>query len=187
MIDIIVMPSRVLDHDYRAVLNHARSLGYTLPTSSLQQMQSQFMRSLKYGGAWVKLDAYWMYANNGSQEFSTINWKNPSVHQVTIVNSTTWARNVGFTGNGTDMYVDTNYNPSTQGVNYTQNNAGRFMWAFSSTTFTDGTTGNANRFSNANTSIQRINQSTASLDSAADLSGGVGERQARERRARSES
>lgn len=41
---------------------------------------------------------------------------------ITNVNSTTFTASEGFTGNGTTMYLDTNYNPSTNGVKYTLNN-----------------------------------------------------------------
>lgn len=41
---------------------------------------------------------------------------------MTNVNSTTFTAGIGFTGNASTMYINTNYNPSTQGVKYTLNN-----------------------------------------------------------------
>jgi len=42
---------------------------------------------------------------------------------ITNVNSTTFTAGEGFQGNGTTMYLDTNYNPAVDGVKYTQNSA----------------------------------------------------------------
>lgn len=173
MLDIIIKPSRCLDSNYIAVLNRARSLGYTMPTPAQQHIQSQLMRALKYAGVFNKEDAFWVFANNGSAEFSTINWKTPTAHQVTIVNAVTWARNGGFTGNGTDAYLDTNYNPSTQGVNYVQNDASRWAWvATDGGSFIDGTATNNTQLMNSTSGTsQRINQGTTALAAAVDFSG----------------
>jgi hypothetical protein len=50
-------------------------------------------------------------------------------HDATNVNSTTFTQYEGFTGNGTTMYLNTNYNPSTQGVNYKLNDASIGVYA----------------------------------------------------------
>jgi len=42
---------------------------------------------------------------------------------ITNVNSTTFTAGEGFQGNGTTMYLDTNYNPNVDGVKYTLNSA----------------------------------------------------------------
>jgi hypothetical protein len=52
---------------------------------------------------------------------------------MTAVNSPTWTANQGFTGNGTSSYIDTNFNPATQGVNYTLNDASRYYMHFAGT------------------------------------------------------
>jgi hypothetical protein len=49
-------------------------------------------------------------------------------HTATTVNSPAHAANEGFTGNGSTSYVDTNYTPSSDGVNYTTNDASMFAW-----------------------------------------------------------
>lgn len=174
MLDIIIKPSRCLDIEYLAVLHRARSLGYTLPTPSQQKFQNQrLLRELKYAGAWQKLDIFYGLANNGSKEFATIDWVTPSAHQITIVNSCTWASNVGFTGNGTDMYLDTNYNPSSMGVQYTLDNASRFAWVLADNSGNlDGVAASGvNTMIPSSSTSQRINQGAANLSSAADLNG----------------
>ena len=114
------------DADYQAVLNYATSQGYTLPSAGQQIIQNQLVSDLKAAGVWAKLDVLYVFANDGGQDFATLNWKNPSAHQATLVNSPVFTSNVGFTGNATNAYIDTNFNPATQGVNYTLNDAGRF-------------------------------------------------------------
>jgi hypothetical protein len=53
---------------------------------------------------------------------------NPSTTAITAVNSPTFLQNVGYQGNGATAYLDTNYNPLTQGVKYTLNNASGFAY-----------------------------------------------------------
>ena len=43
---------------------------------------------------------------------------NPTSTNLTEVNSITWTQNKGYTGNGTNMYINTNYTASTQAVHY---------------------------------------------------------------------
>lgn len=57
---------------------------------------------------------------------------------ITNVNSTTFTAGEGFQGNGTTMYLDTNYNPSVDGVKYTLNSAS--FGAYSTTDINDNKT-----------------------------------------------
>jgi hypothetical protein len=109
------------DADYQAVLNYATTQGYTLPSSGQQTLQNQLVVDLKDGGIWSKLDTFGVFATDGDSDFALIDWKRLSDY--TAVNSPTFTTNEGFTGNGTSSYIDTNWNPNTQGVNYTQNDA----------------------------------------------------------------
>jgi hypothetical protein len=126
--------SSSFDSDYQAILNKAVSLGYTLPSSNAQTLQNTLLTSLKTDGVWDKLDIFYVFAvDNNASEFATINWKNPNAlvnlpTQSTLINAPIFTNNTGFTGNGTDSYIDTNFNPATQGVQYTQNNASRYFF-----------------------------------------------------------
>jgi len=51
---------------------------------------------------------------------------------ITNVNSTTFTAGQGFQGNGTTMYLDTNYNPSVDGVKYTLNSASGYAYSLNS-------------------------------------------------------
>lgn len=119
------------DADYQAVLNRAILLGYALPSAPQQIKQNNLVLALKSGGIWNKLDVLYIFANDGGSNFATLNWKSPNNNQATLINTPTFTTNEGFMGNGTSSYIDTNFNPSTQSINYTTNNASRFMYLFS--------------------------------------------------------
>lgn len=108
---------------YRDVLNRALSLGYTLPSSSQQALQNQLVLWLVNKGIWPKLDFLYIFATNGSSDFSRINWITPSLYECTAVSTPTFASNQGWTGNGTSSYLDTGWIPSANGVHYTLNDA----------------------------------------------------------------
>lgn len=157
------------DSDYQAVLDRGTTLGYTLPSSGCQTIQNQLVLDLKSAGIWSKLDVLWSPANDGSSQFATLNWKSPTTHQMTLVNSPTWTTKKGFKGDGSSSYVNTNFNASTSGVQYTQTDAGIVVWVTTQATTGSrmlGTTVNANiRFFCANSTAHRINSSTNLADS----------------------
>jgi hypothetical protein len=110
-----------MDPDYKAILDYATTQGYTLPSASQRLLQEQLVIDLKNAGIWSKLDTFAVFATDGDSDFALIDWKR--LTQYTAVNSPTFTTNDGFTGNGTSSYIDTNYTPSTQGVNYTSSDA----------------------------------------------------------------
>jgi len=110
----------VFDADYQAVLDYATTQGYTLPSSGQQTLQNQLVVDLKDGGIWSKLDTFAVFATDGDSDFALIDWKR--VTDYTAINSPTFTTNVGFQGNGTSSYIDSNYNASTSGVNYLTGN-----------------------------------------------------------------
>lgn len=129
----------VYDADYQSVLTKATALGYTLPTLANQIQQNTLMLALKSSGVWAKLDVFYMFANTGSKEFATLNWKNPNSNQATVVGSMTW-NNAGYIG-AANSYLNTNFNPTTGTPLFSQNDAmigcwkkthdattGKFLW-----------------------------------------------------------
>jgi hypothetical protein len=160
------------DADYQAVLNYATTQGYTLPSASQQIIQNQLVIDLKSAGVWNKLDTFANFATDGSLDFALIDWKRLSLY--TAVNSPTFTINEGFTGDGTSSYIDTNFNPATSGVNYTQNNASRYIYTLNVVAFFDGIgLSQANRITASGTA-QRINQGTGTINSAYSFSLGAG-------------
>ena len=119
------------DADYQAVLNYATTQGYTLPSSGQQTLQNQLVVDLKDAGVWNKLDLFYVFAIDGDSDFASINWKDPNNFEITEVNSPTFTTNVGFTGDGSSAKLYTNFNPSTDRVNYDPKGGDgqRFVWA----------------------------------------------------------
>jgi hypothetical protein len=110
------------DPDYQAVLDYATTQGYTLPSSSQQTLQNQLVLDLKSAGIWSKLDTFAVFATDGDSDFALIDWIR--VTDYTAVNSPTFTTNKGFESDGVSAYIDTNWNLSTDTVNYQQDDAG---------------------------------------------------------------
>jgi hypothetical protein len=96
----------------------------------------------------------------------------------TAVNSPTFTINSGFSGNGTSAYINTNFNPSTSGVNYTLNDASRIMFGdFPADSgypeSAGGGTVNLTRSANGN-NRQRINQGLSNLGTGSSPSNWTG-------------
>lgn len=117
------------DADYQAVLNYATSQGYTLPSAGQQTLQNQLLLDLKNAGIWNKLDSFRVYATNGSSSYALIDWKRLVL--CTAVNSPTFTTNVGYKGDGTSSYINSNFTPSTNGVNYSLDSASIFAYVSS--------------------------------------------------------
>jgi len=115
------------DADYKAVLNYAKTQGYTLPSASQQGLQNQLVIDLKDAGVWSKLDLFYVFATDGDSDFASINWKDPNSHEITEVNSPAFTTNLGFSSDGVSSHLDTNFNLSTDGTNYNQNDLGIFV------------------------------------------------------------
>ena len=169
----------LFDADYKAVLDRGTALSYTLPTLAQQKLQNTLLMNMKTDGVWAKLDVFYNFANNGGAEFGTLNWESPTTRQSTLVGSPNFISNQGIQGTGTS-YISTNYNPTLAGPNkYVQNNASRYFYLFADGVSTDisldGTSSTtANGIRRANIASQRINQSTASLNTAFDFTGTKG-------------
>ena len=59
---------------------------------------------------------------------SLLNLRNPATFPLTAVNSPTHTPYLGIAGNGTSSYLNTGWRPSTNGVNFTKDNAGMGIW-----------------------------------------------------------
>lgn len=119
--------------EYQAVLDRATALGYTAPSDAQKVKQNTLVAALKSAGIWTGLDVFYVFATDGDRNFAKINWKAPSSFLCTESNTPTFTTNVGFTGNGSNMLLDTTFNARTSGTNFTQNEAG--MYGYFSGTF----------------------------------------------------
>jgi hypothetical protein len=162
------------DTDYQAVLNYATTQGYTLPSAGQRIKQNQLIVDLKAAGVWNKLDTFAVFATDGSSSYALIDWKRLS--QYTAVNSPTFTINQGFNSNGTSSYIDTNYNASTNGINFQNTDACEGAWVINPISgLLFGTSGGPGDGVNmANTIGQRLNMFASNITVSADLSGGDG-------------
>lgn len=170
-----VVYTSAYETDYAAILARAVTLGYTQPSAAQRIKQQTLLKALKTAGIWAKLDVFYLFCNDGSKEFATLNWKAPSSYQIALASSPVFTSNQGIAGDGVSAYMETSFNPSTNGVQYTQDNASRFAWVYSavaSAPMDSMAGGLGNRMLSSSASSQRINQGvSANLNSAADLSG----------------
>lgn len=85
--------------------------------------------ALKDDGIWSKLDRLWVMAGHDSQA-ARLDWKAPATsgRMLTPVNSPTFTADQGYTGNGSNMYLNSNYTPSTDGSSMVQNSAAFGVW-----------------------------------------------------------
>lgn len=109
------------DPDYEAIISYATTQGFTLPSINQRGLQQQLVIDLKIAGIWNKLDSFTVFATDGDDDFALIDWKRLS--QYSAINSPDFTPNQGFKGNGFTTYINTNFKPLTNGVNFTQNNA----------------------------------------------------------------
>jgi hypothetical protein len=94
------------------------------------------IRNLKQFGIWNNLDRFWIFATE-QQSHAKVSLVNPNgissawPTNISEVNSPKWGRNLGYTFNGSSNYLNSNYNPSSQGVNYKLNNASLGFYSYS--------------------------------------------------------
>lgn len=164
------------DEATQSVFDHATTEGYTLPSDDVKSYLNTSIVSLKSNSIWSKLDFLYLFATDGDRDFAKINIVNPGTYDCTEVNTLTFTSLEGFAGNGTNSYLNTNWNPATGG-NYSQNNAslGAYIRSFGNlsnsnvlmgtrTAGNDNTTLLSHRATNSNSPIVGINN-----DIGADL------------------
>lgn len=167
-------------NEYRNILRYANMMKYTLPSVDQQIKQNFLIETLIYYKVWENIDVFYTMANNGGSNFALINWKSPSLYNLTLVSSPTFTSNRGFKGNGTSSYVNTNWNPATNAIKYKLDSASRGAWVITEGTLGGGS-GNRNIDGNVSTATNtlrnistvnhRINQGTANISATVSLAG----------------
>lgn len=125
-----------------------------------------------------KLDIFFLFAFNdvSLSDASRVNLITPTSFEATFVNSPTYGVK-GIRPNGSTSYVDTNFNPATNGVNYTQNSASRGFYVETIPTIgtaMDGAislTGRNNTTYGASTNNVKINSGSNLLNAVVNTSG----------------
>lgn len=161
--------------EYQQVLQRAITLNYTLPSPTVQAAWNTFVLARIADGSWERLDILYNFSYNTTtlSDFSLLNMISPGAFQITTAGTIAYGPK-GWKGNGSTGYLNTNFIPGFNGVNYTQNDASRGLWmatVHSIDAFLDGAvTLNLNTIRASSTTGQRINQ-TGNLNTAIALSG----------------
>lgn len=154
--------------EWKAIETYANANSLDLPTNTTAY--DQLIKDLKSAGIWQKLDVFYVFAGDGSNGFKLINWKNPNQHYATAYGGLTWNLD-GVKGNQSNAYLNTNYNPTTDAINYVLNEAGRLAVVVEEATGTttmrniDGVMGGTGQNGMINTlqAAQRINMGMNTL------------------------
>ncbi len=94
------------------------------PSNTLKEIINICIRDLKTTGVWDHIDVLRL-ANLHTQQSSLLNVKTADFGDGINVNNLSWYIGRGFIGTGIPdgRRIDSNFSPSTQGINYTRNNA----------------------------------------------------------------
>lgn len=165
-----------LDAGYNNILTRASALTYTLPSGVVLAAQNKFYANTK--SVIELLNLCYVAANGtGADNFRLLNWaENSNTFNADYPTAITHSA-AGWKGNGTDQYISTNWNASTNGgAKYTQNSACRGAWIYTAAValVVDGvmTTGARNTMRNQNSlSVHKINQAGTNLAVTLDFSG----------------
>lgn len=134
-----------LNHNPGLLSNDFSMSGYSLEAKTLfrsmnvqpeptrKALINNTINQLKSSGIWDKMDLLYMFAGHDS-DACLLNWKSPSLYKCTNIASTPFTVDRGYTSNGTSQYLKTGWNPATNGVNFTLNDAA--VGAYSRTNIT---------------------------------------------------
>lgn len=113
------------------VLTIAKSYsGYDAPTDTQKGYQDTLIGLVKSNSWFSGTSAFKCFYvfNYGSSGYSTINWVAPTLYQLTRNNSPTWTDGAGFSGNGSNMWLQPNgLNPSALS-NISETNCSAFAY-----------------------------------------------------------
>jgi hypothetical protein len=113
---------KVFDHGYY-------DLACT-PSLAQRSKQNTLYTSLENiaGESLSDLDLLYIMATDGTGTFAKINWVSPGDFQAVEHGTVTFTENEGITGDGSTGYWDTGWNPDADGVNFTLDEGGAFVW-----------------------------------------------------------
>lgn len=132
---------------YQAYLDKLTALAYTLPSADQQYWQNKLIEDLDTAGVLARLDVFYLFLQDSSAASVGINIIDPDNYEITAVNSPTWTSDVGYQGTGGTQYLDTNWTPSTDAVNFAAADAGIYMGVGSDFSGGNIDTGNINNSS----------------------------------------
>jgi hypothetical protein len=117
----------------------------TPPTSARKVLIDNLVRSLKAGGVWSKLDAFFILAAADNQA-ARRNWIQDA-YNLTAVSGPTFVADRGYTADGLTSYLDSGFNPTTApSPKFALNSACVGAWVRTDVNEDKGECGNDNAF-----------------------------------------
>lgn len=120
------------DSAITAVMARWTALGYTHPSGAVLTSLNTLIGDLKTAGVYTGFDIFYVPMLGDDtlvQTTGAINYITPASYQITFPVAPT-STDSGFEGNGSSQYASTNFNPATNGVNYTLNNCSRGLYKY---------------------------------------------------------
>jgi len=161
------------------VINVALDKGYDIPPDNTLLRINDLYTSLQSNNLLSKFDTFANFAIgiSGYNNFRLIDWIRENAVYETLGGVT--YNSFGAVGDGINGYIDTKFNPSTSGSNYTLNNASRGFFILQSSetgsnviTEASGTTAtNRTNMNVGGSAVQRINSGSTNISSSFDMSG----------------
>lgn len=111
------------------------------PDSTRKALINTLIAALKTAGIWTKLDLFYMLAAHDTQA-KNLNWKSPGTYTLSNVGSgPAFVADRGATGSSSNALA-TGWTPSTNGVNFTLNDASIWVWVLTNVAATVRAVGN---------------------------------------------
>ena len=118
----IHFPSNIIGAGFGAEYQDVFDAYDTEPDFADADVDNTMVEGLVADSVWAKLDYFGVFANHITGADSLRNWIIPA-NTATVFNAPAFGQWEGYTGNGLNAYIDCNWNPNTDGINYTQDDA----------------------------------------------------------------
>lgn len=104
----------------------------TKPNSKILYAANEFIYRSYQRGNWQLFDRVWLFAqdNQTNADYGLINTSTIIQTSITRVNTPVWSATLGYSGNGTTSYINTNFIPSGNGVNWVQGAAAVAIYTY---------------------------------------------------------
>lgn len=122
--DIKILPHIIVKGGYCDEYQTIHNAFTAKPNDDLALQWNNMVSGLVDDGVWDKMDVFYNFAAHlNTNAEAQVNWKNPGTHDATLVHAPAFTALEGFTGDGANDYIETNFTPSADGVNYQLNDA----------------------------------------------------------------
>jgi hypothetical protein len=113
---------------YTNLIRTAVAAGESIPTFKRQLLGNGIIWRFIYASQWNIIDVCWIFATE-TDAFSRRNWKSPSSFQVSKTGSPTFTAGAGWQSPGATNYLNTGWNPFSNGVNFLLNDHSFFVYS----------------------------------------------------------